>query len=89
MHTNANLLTCTSIDLEERISNEDTLEELYYWLLGRSMSQTNTHIDKISSLNHVINAALLEPSPDVKIISSKISDILQGKCKVYQLCLMT
>ena len=65
-------------DLEEKISNEDKLEELYYWLLGRSLSCTNSHIDKISSLDHVINTALLEPSSDIKIISGKISDILQG-----------
>ena len=74
-----NFVTRACTDLEERISNEDKLEELYYWLLGRSMSQTNTHIDKITCLDHVISTALLEPSPDVKIISNKISDILQGE----------
>ena len=80
--TNLKILKIASsheiMDLEDTIGNTDALPELYLWLVGRAISQTNTHVDKVERLQGVLARALDQPSADVKVIANKISDILQG-----------
>ena len=71
--------------MEDTISNTDSLEELYHMLLGRSIIETSCHIDRNPSVNVIINNALKNPSHDIKMISNKISDILQGNSSIVLL----